>query len=423
MPPGLCYIPFVRILFLTPQLPYPPRQGTAMRNWGLLSGVARRHDVWLLSFDDRPDAGDRIPEALSQACAGVAAFPVPGRGGLARLKTLATSGLPDMAWRLWSPDFAAQFAAWRDQHAFDVVQVEGIELARYVLDPPLAAGRAPKVVFDDHNCEYLLQRRAFETDLRNPSRLHAAAYSFAQWRRLREFERRACDAADAVLCVSPQDAAHLQALDPAIRPTVVFNGIDVEAYAAGQNNHAAPPGPPSLVFTGKMDFRPNIDAMLWFGLEVFPRIKRAVPATRLYIVGQQPHARLDVLRSDPNITITGAVDDVRPHIERAQVYIAPLRVGGGTRFKLLEAMALRKAIVTTTLGCEGFDVAHGDHMLIADTADAFAAAVIQALRDPGLRARLGAAANDFVRRTYDWSAIVPVLDRVYQGLAEGGAAP
>lgn len=412
----------MRILFLTPQLPYPPRQGTALRNWGLLSGVARRHEVWLLSFDDRPDAGERIPEPLSRVCAGVAAFPVPRRGMAARLKTLAGSALPDMAWRLWSPEFAAALAQWRAQHAFDVIQVEGIELARYALDAPSAAGPPPKIVFDDHNCEHLFQQRAYELDRRNPARWHAAAYSFVQARRLRAFERRACVEADAVLCVSPQDAEHLRALQPSIRPDVIYNGIDVAAYSSGAVNHAAPAGPPSLVFTGKMDFRPNIDAMLWFGQEVFPRVKRAVPATRLYIVGQQPHPRLDVLRPDPNITITGAVDDIRPHVARADVYIAPLRAGGGTRFKLLEAMALSKAIVTTTLGCEGFDLAHGEDALIADTADAFAGAVIQALRDPGLRARLGAAANAFVRRTYDWSAIVPELESVYQRLAGGAGA-
>ncbi|HQX75928.1 MAG TPA: glycosyltransferase family 4 protein, partial [Thermoflexales bacterium] len=221
---------------------------------------------------------------------------------------------------------------------------------------------------------------------------------------------------------SPQDAAHINALDPAITPHVVFNGIDLATYdlpdtPAPLASRGLPVNQaPTLVFTGKMDFRANIDAMLWFGQEVMPLVKKAVPTTRLYIVGQKPHTRLDMLRADPNITITGAVDDIRPHIAKAGVYIAPLRVGGGTRFKLLEAMALRKAIVTTSLGCEGFEIENGKQALIADSAPDFAQAVIRALRDAELRRSLGEAARAFVQATFDWSAIVPGLEQIYENV-------
>ncbi|MCL5994697.1 MAG: glycosyltransferase, partial [Chloroflexi bacterium] len=291
-----------------------------------------------------------------------------------------------------------------------------------------------KIVFDDHNCEYLLQRRSCETDLRQPRRWHAATYSFIQWQRLRAFERRAALAASAVLSVSPQDAAALAQLDPAVKPHIIFNGIDVASYAtyvAGPDHPPSSPNltqytgaqslisnlqSPTLVFTGKMDFRPNIDAMLWFGREVFPLIKPAIPGVQLLIVGQQPSPRLDVLRADTHITLTGWVDDQRPYIARAGVYIAPLRVGGGTRFKLLEAMAMQRAIVSTTLGCEGFDVTSGREMAIADTPAAFADAVIQLLRDEARRADMGCRAHDFVAATYDWSVIVPKLERVYNDM-------
>ena len=181
-------------------------------------------------------------------------------------------------------------------------------------------------------------------------------------------------------------------------------------------NPQSPSRSPSLVFTGKMDFRPNIDAMLWFAQEVWPAVRQAHPNAKLFIVGQKPSTRLDGLRSDPNIVLTGEVEDIRPHIAQASVYIAPLRIGSGTRFKLLEAMAMRKAIVSTSLGCEGFDVAHGREMLIADTPATFAQAINTLLGDEAQRKTIGQAAHQFVSATYDWGAIVPKLEAIYRSM-------
>ncbi|MCS7062305.1 MAG: glycosyltransferase [Anaerolineae bacterium] len=421
----------MRILFLTPQVPFPPRQGTALRNWGLISGLADRHELWLLSFDEQlaPDQRRELadmPDALRRVCAEACALPAPRRSLRRRLRTLITSSLPDMAWRLWSPRFAAQFERWLRERDFDIVQIEGIELARYALESAsllaslsATAGRSrPALVFDDHNCEYLLQRRAFEADVRNPRRWHAALYSFINWRRLVQFERRMVRAARATLCVSPQDAASIRKLDPGVRPHVIFNGIEVDHYAApdlaDRLTHAASP---TLLFTGKMDFRWNVDAVLWFADQVLPFVRQHIPDVRWLIVGQNPSPRLDRLRADSCITITGAVDDTRPFIRQADVYIAPLLVGSGTRFKLLEAMAMQRAIVTTSRGCEGFEVTSGDELLIADDAGSFAQAVIDLLRDPHGRAEMGRRAQAFVAARYDWRVIVPHLEGIYARLA------
>ena len=412
----------MRFLFLTPQLPFPPRQGTALRNWGILSNLARNHEVWLLSFDERSTevhlSGGRLPIApeLAKACREVATYPVPHRSMLDRLWTLVTSQLPDMAWRLWSPAFAKHLNEWVTRHHFDIVQVEGIELARYTLEAPIDE-RQTKIVFDDHNCEYLLQRRAYEADTRQPHRWHGAAYSLVQWQRLRHFERRMALGAQATLCVSPQDARALAALDPSIRAHVIFNGIDVARYTEVTAKPQAAPDR-TLVFTGKMDFRPNVDAMLWFAHDVMPLIQHNLPDVRLMVVGQQPSPRLNALRANPHITITGEVSarDLYRTIAAADVYVAPLRVGGGTRFKLLEAMAMRRAIVSTSLGAEGFDVTSGRELLIADTPQAFAQAVLDLLGDDALRRTLGRRAHAFVSGTYDWSVIIPQLERVYNGI-------
>ena len=402
----------MRILILTPQLPYPPRQGTALRNWGLISNLAHSHEVWLLSFDENPDVAP-APE-LRAACCEVAAFAVPHRSTSQRLRRLAVSDLPDMSWRLWSPEFAAKLASWMREQHFDIIQIEGIELARYVIDGGATMAADTRIVFDDHNCEYVLQRRAFETDARQPKRWHAAAYSLVQWQRLRTFERAILQKAHATLCVSAQDALMLQDLGAVPPAHVIPNGIDVRIYVPGASNNTLQAA--NLVFTGKMDFRPNIDAMMWFGREVLPLIKQHVPQAHLFIVGQKPSPRLDVLRSDPSITITGAVEDVQPYIAGAAAYIAPLRVGGGTRFKILEAMAMRCPVVSTSLGCEGFPVTHEQELLIGDSPAEFAAQVTRVLNDPSLRAGLIDRAHVFVAKHYDWSVIVPQLEHIYTTL-------
>jgi glycosyltransferase involved in cell wall biosynthesis len=162
-----------------------------------------------------------------------------------------------------------------------------------------------------------------------------------------------------------------------------------------------------------MDFRPNVDAVLWFAQEVLPLIRQESPETRFWAVGKNPHARLAALSEDPGVRVTGWVDDQRPYITAAAVYVIPLRIGGGTRLKVLEAMAMSKATVSTTLGCEGFEVVPGRELVIADTPAEFASSVLALLRDPERRQQLGHAAHQFAAASYDWSMIVPRLERVY----------
>jgi glycosyltransferase involved in cell wall biosynthesis len=218
-----------------------------------------------------------------------------------------------------------------------------------------------------------------------------------------------------VLAVSDADAAALQRLVPGLGVTVVPNGIDVAGYAAGglpAVSPAAREASVDLVFTGTMDFRPNVDAAMWFADEVLPLIRQHELGARFVIVGQKPHRRLDALRGRPDIVITGAVQDTRPYIAGCAVYVVPLRMGGGTRFKILEAAALGKAMVSTSLGCEGFPVADGRELLIADAPCGFAEAVVALVRDPARRAQLGAAARGLAEAC-DWKNVIPKIERIY----------
>jgi sugar transferase (PEP-CTERM/EpsH1 system associated) len=397
---------------LTPGLPYPPEQGRSVRNYNLLRYLATRHRVSLLSFAE-PGALPEHIEHLRCLCERVETLPTPRRSGVDRLRTLLNSTWPDMAWRLASQEYAEALKRWLAAERFDVLQVEGIELARYLLAGDVLGSERPLIVFDDHNAEYLLQKRAFLTDLRTPSRWPASLYSLVQWLRLRSFERRACRTADRVVVVSEADAAALRALDPTMRPAVVPNGVDLVLCRPGlpaRTDLARP----YLVFVGKMDFRPNVDAVLWFAERVLPHLWSRRSDVRFCIVGQSPSRRLDVLRHEPRITITGRVEDPRPYIAGADLYVVPLRVGGGTRLKVLEAMAMGQAIISTGLGVEGLGVTDGQHLLLADDPRTFAARILELLDDPDRRRALGAAARAFAEERYGWERIGPLLEAVYR---------
>ncbi len=416
-----------KILFLTPQLPYPPHQGTTIRNYNLIANLAARHEIHLLSF---VYAHDELSKAvpLRRCCCSSQAVLAPQRSSLQRLLSVFFSPLPDMALRLPSEGFRAKLVDVLRREAFDVIQIEGIEMAQYGLwlmayglwrmgdghhAEPTATNHRPVLVFDDHNAEYVLQQRAFETDVRCPGRWSGALYSLIQWRKLSRYEREICLRADRVVVVSQADKEALLHLVPNLKATVIPNGVDIDYYRP-DNVHPLTLKSCSLIFTGKMDFRPNIDAVLWFCQEVLPLVQAEVPEVHFYIVGQRPHHRILPLTTNPAVTITGYVNDVRPYIAGAEVYVVPLRIGGGTRLKVMEAMAMSKAIVSTSLGCEGFKVTDGQQLIVADTPHEFARRVIDLLGDARARERLGQTARRFVERRYDWRLIVPKFDQVYE---------
>lgn len=398
------------ILFLTPQLPYPPLQGTAIRNWGLISHLARRHTVSLVSFSD--SGAPSIPPELRAVCQPLIAVATPHRSRRQRLVTLFR-GQADLLRRLWSPVFEHQLSELLRMARFDVVHLEGLEMAPY-LATVLAHAPNARVIYDAHNAEHSLQRRAYEADRRHWQRLPAALYSRLQVARLTTLEAAVCRAVDDVVCVSAEDGRALQALVPELSPLVVPNGVNCVDYAA-------PGAPPAaldyrhvnLVFTGKMDYRPNVDAALWFADAILPRVRLELPSARFVVVGQKPVPALLRRSGRDGLLVTGAVPDVRPYIGHANVYVAPLRMGGGTRFKLLEALALARPVVSTTMGAEGFPVRSGRELILADSAEDIAAAITALLADPLRAAALGRAGRAFVQAGYDWSQLVPRLESLY----------
>jgi len=398
----------VKVLFLTPRAPYPLDAGTSLRNFRLLQSAAREHEVHLLTFLDRPLQADHL-EALQAVCQRVERRPAPPHPPHRRLARTVGSPLPDMAYRRWSPDLAELLQSLLAEERYHVVEAEGIEMARYL---PLC--REVRRVFSEHNVEYLLQRRAYLVDRAHPPRWPKAAYSLLQARKLARFEAAICRLADATVAVSDEDAAQLKSLEPAGRYRVVPNAIDPAAYP----RRSGWPARPALLFAGTLDYRPNADAARWLLDAVMPRVWERVPEARVFVVGRRPASDL-VARGqhDARIAVTGEVASVDPYWSRSTAYVLPVRGGGGTRFKALEAMASHLPIASTPIGMEGIAAQDGVHYVAGASAGALATGVVRLLEDQGLRERLADAAGLLVRRRYDWRVVAPRLLDVYHELA------
>jgi len=303
---------------------------------------------------------------------------------------MVVSDLPDMAQRLWSPAFAEALRCRLEEGAYGAVQAEGIEMARYLrLVPP------ERSIYDAHNAEFLLQAR-----LTSMSSAAASLYSRLQWRRLERFERQAVRDSRLTLAVSHHDANQLLALaGPGANVRVVPNAVEVAAYPF---RASSPHVQPNLLFLGKLDFRPNVEALAWF----IPEVLRALESARLFAVGAAPPRWLvEAGQRDQRIAVTGYVADERPYFARSAALVMPLRTGGGSRLKALVAMASGLPIVSTRLGMEGLDAEPEVHYLVADSAMDWIATLQRVFGDPELRERLACNARALVERHYDWAAI------------------
>jgi sugar transferase (PEP-CTERM/EpsH1 system associated) len=408
----------MRNLWVTSYTPWPPDFGGARRTYHLIEQAARAgHTIHLLAFAD-PDPRRRagaveavgrlgatvdlvddpaaIPAALGEADA--AAVARKRRGQLRSLLSLR----PYQYYAHTSRAMAARLAALAREH-WDVVQVEASQMGYYRLPPGVPA------VLDLHNIEYEILVRAGQA-----RGVGAVRRLYNQWEavKFRRDEPALWRRFAALLATSERDRRQVLAHVPGAQVTVVPNGVDTAFFhpPPAPGNGAAPP---EVVFTGMMAYYPNQDGVAYFAERIWPLVRAAVPAAHWTIVGAEPSPGVQALAgAESGITVTGAVPDVRPYVWDAAVCIVPLRIGGGTRLKIVEALAMGQAVVSTELGCEGIDVTPGCTLEVADTPEAFAAAVVALLRDPARRQALGQAGRALVCDRYDWSAAArPMLDQ------------
>ncbi|HMP39691.1 MAG TPA: glycosyltransferase family 4 protein [Roseiflexaceae bacterium] len=405
----------MKILLLAPYPPFPPHGGGSMRIYQIARGLAAHHDLSCLTFAVDP-AAEAAMAPLHDICRVFAVRGPASRSMVRRAATTFSSSLPDMALRNASPAYAAALDHLLAAESFEVVVAESIEMAGYLLQIAQGPRRGPRLVLDQFNAEYQLQQRAAFTSLRNALRggghrlreLAGGLYSLVQWQKLAAYERYVMRCCDAIAVVSDDDRRMLARLAGHDRFAVVPNGVDTAAFAPAAVSGALAFAAPTLVFSGTLDFRANVDALTWFAGRPLDLLRAVRPDLQLVAVGRRPTAALQALAAAGRLVLTGEVADARPYIAGADVYIVPMRIGGGMRLKLLEALALEAPVVSTTMGAEGVNgLAHETHCLLADGPAAFADAVLRLLADPALGRRLAGNGRRLVVEQYDWGAIIP----------------
>ncbi|MBI2217753.1 MAG: glycosyltransferase [Candidatus Rokubacteria bacterium] len=387
----------LRVLVLSSTVPYPPYGGGRMRIYQVLRRLGRDHDVDLLAL---APPGVMEPEnGLARHCRRVAFVPAPPpRTGVRRwsvaLKHLATLTAFDE-----HPDVRQAVVALGDR--YDVVVVENVYMLPYA-----AALRDVPTIVD----VFGLWAGGVVRDLAAQTRWTGRLHVLVTWLKAKRVERGLRHIVDAVSVVSESDRRYLAAIDPALTISVAPNGVDTALFVPEPES---PPPPLSLLFTGAMDYGANEDAVLHFLREIFPLIRASRPDTRLSIVGRDPRPAVLAHARDPGVTVTGEVADVRPFLARATVVVVPMRLGSGTRLKILEALAMARPVVSTRIGVEGIALVPGRHVEVADEPARFADAVVRLANDAGARARLGQQGRALVEAGHDWQAVLsPLADAV-----------
>jgi sugar transferase (PEP-CTERM/EpsH1 system associated) len=401
------------LLWLNSGLLLPLDKGGKLRTWHVMRHLAARHDITYLSFEDSTQTvADR--RGMSEVCS--------------RLETVPRTDAAKGTWRFYAdaagyvidqaPYAVAKYRSFAYRSRLeDLLAAEHYDLVVCDFLPPVvnlpAQLPCPSIVFT-HNVEAEIWRRHAE-QAANP----ASKYLMTQqWKRMLRFEADALARFDLALAVSEADRETFARLYPrSLRAPVhvVQTGVETDYFVPA----TAAPERAHMVFTGSMDWLPNEDGMTYFCREILPKIRRAEPDATLSIIGRAPTPAVRKLAEIPGVDVTGRVDDVRPHIARGSVYVVPLRIGGGTRLKIFEAMSMAKAVVSTTIGAEGLPVTTGRNIEMADEPDAFAQSVVRMIRDTDARRSIEAAARQLVVEKYDWSAVAKDFEAALLRVANG----
>jgi len=374
----------------------PPDTGGKIRSYNILRQLARHHSVTFFSFYSAHDHD--IHADLNNVLDRVVCLPLnlPAPKSLTEMKDYILrlfSREPYNISKFCRPEVRRELLRVLQQQTHDLILCDFVIAAGVVpWDWP-----CPKVLFT-HNVEAAIWRRHYEV-ARNPL---WKALSWWEWRRMQAAERTYLQLADHVLAVSENDRNYFARFLNAEKLTVIPTGVDVEYFQPTATEDV----PDSIVFTGSMDWLPNEDAMFYFIEEILPLIRRQIPGASLCVVGRKPSSRLQALcQNYKNLQFSGWVEDVRPFLARGAVCIVPLRVGGGTRLKIFEAMSMGKAVVSTSIGAEGLPVRDGEHLLLADDPASFAQMVVNLHREPERRRQIGIAARKLVKENCSWTQV------------------
>jgi polysaccharide biosynthesis protein PslH len=400
----------MKILFVSPYLP-SRRAGSPVRLRGLMTNLARSHALSIVSLV-RPAEDSALLEEVRGYCDEV--VPITNdhfglSGARKRAFQMRTLLSPRSSFHHVHQRAELQAAVDRlvDRNSYDIIQVENCFMADYAFPPELP------VVVDEHNVDWEILARTAAVVRAQPRKL----FNQLDALKLRREEERCWRTVDGCAVTSPNDEATVRKAAPGARVAVVPNAVDTEFFSPG----ATPSERTTVLFFGTLSYYPNTDGLLFFLRTVMPILRRSHPSVGLLVVGREPPPALAHFAA-PDITVTGEVDDVRPYIERARAVIAPLRIGGGTRLKILEAMAMGKAVVSTRLGAEGIGVTDERDILLADEPERFAAQIGRVLDDDAFARSLGVAARQLVETEYEWSASARKLETLQRAALQARGA-
>lgn len=403
----------MRIVWLSHFVPYPPRGGNVQRSHHLLRQAAAHHEVHLVALNQRamlptPDAVERACASLRGVVASLSVFPIPAdRSRLAwyrlALRAFGDRRPYDVLWLRQPAMHTAIQALLGSRAGVDLVHVDTLGLWQY-----LPAGINAVTVLNHHNVESQLTARRAALESHSLRRLYLARDAA----KLRRTEEDCAAAASLNLVVSSLDGERLREVAPNAAIAVVENGVDTEYFRPADHDGA----PGHLLFVGSMGWYPNAAAATYLVRDIWPVLVRQDPQLRLTLVGPSPPPSLrKAAATDPRICVTGFVDDVRPYFAGAQIYLCPIQDGGGTRLKVLDALAMGRPVVATSLAVEGLGLEPGIHFLPAETPQQFAQQVARLRSTAQLRADLATAGRHVVESRFSWSVIGHHLRRAYAG--------
>ena len=411
------------ILLVSSMPPSPPRFGAQARVHGLFTELARRHDVTAVVLHDEEFDRAECERAMRAWCREVVLLPNPGgRDGrtkrLMQLRSLASLDSYERH-RHAVPGLQAALDRVTSARRFDVVNLEFPFLAHYRLRGSPPGTPEPALVLDAHDIAYRITRQVAEGETGLVRRVYAAL----NWRKLRREELAAFRAADAVAVCSELDRARLLEDLPGVRAEVIPNAADVERFRP----RAGDPRPDgrTVLYFGLLATAPNIDGLRFFVREIWPRVLARRPGARFRIVGARPPPAVKELAGG-SVDLAGFVEDLRPELAAAAAVVVPLRLGSGTRLKIVEALAMGKGVVSTRLGAEGLATEHDRHILLADEPERFADQVVRLLEDPATAERLGEEGRRLAVERYAWSSAARALEALYRQVIsarEQAAAP
>lgn len=405
----------MKLLWLSHFIPFPPRGGAHQRSFNLIRYISRTYETHLIALNIQGETGERLAEftrELKKHCAEVEIWdpPYPWRGARwwAQLLLSPLYRHPYGSRALWSPELGRRWEGVLARHPGALVHFDSIDLALYF--PP---ARGFRKVLNHHNCESAMAERRAEKEP-NPLK---RAYLRQQARKLKRLEQEVCHQFDVNLTVSESDAQVLSRRSRSAHFHVVENGTDTDYFSPVE----AAPEPRSVVFAASLNWYPNLSAVRFLGREIWPRLKSQCPGIRLFLAGQKPPQWLvQWAEQDPEIVLVANPVDIRPWIARGAVFVCPILDGGGTKLKILDALAMGKAVVSTPIGCESLEVKHGENILVADTPEDFARQVLRLVEDEALRKQLGACGRVLVEKLYSWEVIGRHLEQAYQYALKGG---